>query len=426
MTPITLSNVKVPASLLPSSARGSVDEEGLARCDVAIGAQGSIASVSETGSSNDAPGTLFHAGGRLLFPGFVDVHTHLDKTHTWRRAPNPTGKFWDAIRVLGADSARWTPEDLERRAQLGLESAYAHGTRAIRTHLDTSAEVGPNAHGVIGKLRAAWAGRIEIQTVSLCGLDTIERDGARIQSITAAYKADALGGFPQPNPNLDRQLDRLIAIARELRIGLDLHVDESGLAHAECLRATAEAVLRNEFEYPVACGHCCSLAVQDPERASETLELVSAAGISIISLPLCNVYLQDRRDDAPRTPRWRGVTLLQEALDLGITCASASDNVRDAFHAHGDYDLLEVLRETIRIAHLDTPPGPAAALVTRAPADIMGLGHLGRIEPGADGQLVLSEARSFSELLSRPWLPRRRLVAGSLRHLTPPPLGDLS
>ena len=43
------------------------------------------------------------------------------------------------------------------------------------------------------------------------------------------------------------ELDAAMAAARELRIGLDLHVDESDLAHAECLRATAEAVLRNQF-----------------------------------------------------------------------------------------------------------------------------------------------------------------------------------
>ena len=49
-----------------------------------------------------------------------------------------------------------------------------------------------------------------------------------------------MGGFPQPKPELPKQFDEVMAAARELGVGLDLHVDESGLVHAECLRATAE------------------------------------------------------------------------------------------------------------------------------------------------------------------------------------------
>ena len=140
------------------------------------------------------------------------------------------------------------------------------------------------------------AGRVEIQTVSLCAFTEFFGGGAdRIVELSSAYHATALGGFPQPSPDLPRQLDRVMAAARELGIGLDLHVDESGLIQAECLRATAEAVLRNQFPYPVACGHNCSLSVQDPARALETIALVKEAGIGIISLPLTNLHLQGRR-----------------------------------------------------------------------------------------------------------------------------------
>src|SRR6202044_2688341 len=139
----------------------------------------------------------------------------------------------------------------------------------------------------------------------------------RILELTSRHKATALGGFPQPNPDLARQLDNVMAAARELGIGLDLHVDESGLSHAECLRATAEAVLRNQFPHPVACGHNCSLSVQAPERARETIALVKEAGIGIISLPLTNLHLQGRARGpapagafgAPRTPPWGGGAL---------------------------------------------------------------------------------------------------------------------
>ena len=48
----------------------------------------------------------------------------------------------------------------------------------------------------------------------------------------------------------------------------------------------------------MTCGHVCSLALQ-PD-ADATITLVMKAGVAIVSLPMCNLYLQDRV--AGRTP----------------------------------------------------------------------------------------------------------------------------
>ena len=389
-------------------------------CDVLVDGM-RIVSVADAGGLRSEGVATTDLGGALVFPGLLDVHTHLDKAYTWDRAPNLRGEFWDALKILAADSKLWTEEDIYRRASFALECAWAHGTVAVRTHIDTGGDVGANGHAVMARLREEWRGRITLQSVSLCGLaNFVGGQAGRICELTAKYHATALGGFPQPNPDLPHQLDTLMAAARELGVGLDLHVDESGLAHAECLRATAEAVLRNEFPYPVACGHNCSLAVQDPTRAAETIALVKAAGVGIISLPLCNLYLQGRTRTVsaegdelgrPLTPRWRGVTLLHEFLDAGVTVACASDNVRDAFYAWGDMDAMEVYSQSVRIAHLDTRMEVSPSVVTTGPAEIMGLSDHGRIAPGARADLVVLEARTFNELLSRPEA-RRRLVHG--------------
>ena len=128
------------------------------------------------------------------------------------------------------------------------------------------------------------------------------------------------------------------------------------------------------------------------------------AGIAVVSLPMCNLYLQDRVPG--RTPRWRGVTLLHEMKARGIPVAVASDNCRDAFHGYGDHDMLEVFREATRIAHLDRPYGDWPRAVTTTPADLMGLRDAGRIGAGQPADLVLFRGRDFSELLSRPQADR--------------------
>ena len=85
-----------------------------------------------------------------------------------------------------------------------------------------------------------------------------------------------------------------------------------------------------------------------------------------------------------------------------MTTACASDNVRDAFYAWGDFDMFEVMLQSVRIAHLDTKAGLACGMMTSAPAAIMGLQKFGRIAPGCDARLVAFAAKSFNELLSRP------------------------
>ena len=134
------------------------------------------------------------------------------------------------------------------------------------------------------------------------------------------------------------------------------------------------------------------------------MDAVAELGVAVVSLPLCNQFLQDRsyrEDGAPRTPRWRGITLLHELRSRGIAVALASDNVRDAFHAYGDHDPLEVFTAGVKIGHLDRPFGDWPAAVTRTPASIMGLDGSGTIAPGTRADLVIFSSRDFGELLSR-------------------------
>jgi cytosine deaminase len=74
--------------------------------------------------------------------------------------------------------------------------------------------------------------------------------------------------------------------------------------------------------------------------------------------------------------------------------------------------MVEVYREATRIAHLDHPVGDWIDTVTRTPAMVLGLRDRGTLAPGARADLVLLSARSWSELLSRPWSDRLVLRAG--------------
>ncbi len=426
---LLLRRARVPATLLPAALVPSRPDplEPTVLCDVGLAGE-TVVSVAPA-SSAPAGTAEIDAGGALVFPGFIDAHVHLDKTHTWHRAPNRSGTFWEAITSLAGDKDNWTEADLLRRAGFALRTAFAHGTRVIRTHLDTGLPWAEVSHATMADLRAEWAGRIDLQTIPLCGgADFLTDNGRQIAALARRYGATSLGGFLQMNPDLPAQVDGLLRLAQDHGMGIDLHVDENDNPAAECLRHVAEGVLRNRFTLPVVCGHCCSLAVQPRDRARSTIDVVKAAGIGIISLPLCNVYLQDRRSTGtafPRTPLWRGLTLVHDLLDAGVPVACASDNVRDAFHAFGDYDAAEVLIQSVRLAHLDGRLDAAVNAVTRSAADLVGLPTFGRIAPGSPAHLVVFGVQRFSELLSRPGNARRLVNAGGFVSAPLPDYGEL-
>ncbi|MEA5420180.1 cytosine deaminase [Spirulina sp. CCNP1310] len=387
-----------PLTLLPSGFTGN--HQGLAAVDLEI-AEGRIARIQPTGSPLPETVPQLDLDGRMVLPCFVDSHTHLDKGHIWERSPNPDGTFAEALTATRKDAAQyWQREDVYRRMEFGLRCSESHGTKAIRTHIDCIHGQGQISLPVAAQLREEWRDRLTLQIVSLVPLDEfLTPQGVAIADQIAELGA-VLGGVAYMNPDLETQLDAVFTLAQERGIEqLDFHVDESGDPEAIALRAVAEAALRHNFTGSILCGHCCSLAVQAPVEVAKTLALVKQAGIAIVSLPMCNLFLQDRRTNHT-TPRWRGVTLAHEIRNHGIPLAFASDNCRDPFYGFGDHDMLEVFRESVRIAHLDYPWGDWVATVTDVPAQMLGLGGNG-LEFGQMADFVIFSGRCYSELLAR-------------------------
>ena len=138
---------------------------------------------------------------------------------------------------------------------------------------------------------------------------------------------------------------------------------------------------------------------------------------------MCNMYLQGRQRG--RTPRWRGITLVHEFAAAGVPVSFASDNCRDPFYAYGDYDMVEVYQQAVRIAQLDHPFGAWAASVTATPAASCGFADPRRIAVGAVADLVLFRARSMTEFLARPQADRVVLRAGRLQEVSLPDFREM-
>ena len=398
-----ITGARVPACLLATPA-GTPDREGLVVVDLVLNGA-TIESIAPTSPApTDLP--VLHRPG-LLVPAFVDAHTHLDKGHIWPRAQNPDGSVLGARQTVPIDrEAHWTAADVRARMEFALQAAYAYGTRAIRTHLDCAGKQTRISYLVFAEMRDAWRDRIDLQASPLFGIDLAMDDG-HMRDVTEMVYAYGLclGAVTYPGPDLKPGLERLFKLAADKSWELDFHADETNDPIVNSLALIAQTAIDTRFQGRILCGHCCTLSLMDDDARKRTIDLVAKAGISIVSLPICNMYLQDR-DDPAATPRWRGITALHELKAAGVPVIVASDNTRDPFYAYGDLDMAEVWREGTRIAHLDHPFGDWAKAVTATPAEALGLDGTGVLRAGGPADFVLFPARSMSEFMARPVVER--------------------
>lgn len=412
--PYALTNARIPVDLLADAALALSGKEFL-DCSIHI-RDGRIAGLAEPTSVPEDCAAVDMCQGFVL-PRFIDGHTHLDKGHILPRSPNPDGTFLGARTTVATDrEARWTAADVRARMDFALRCAFTHGTAAIRTHIDSLGKQTAISWPVFDEIRAQWKGRIELQGAALCPVDLAVDDEAQFKTIvaTAAKYGGAIGGLTfmgeRPGDKLDRALDRVIRAASAHGLDLDFHVDESSSADALTLEPIARAVTRNKFTGRITAGHCCSLALQSESDRARIIDRLGEAGITVVSLPMVNMYLQDREDG--RTPRWRGVAPVHELAAAGVTTLIASDNTRDPFHAYGDLDMLEVFREATRILHLDHCGPGWAKMLGPATADALRFDARGRIDVGSRANLVLTGARTWWELNARPQSDRIVIVDG--------------
>jgi cytosine/adenosine deaminase-related metal-dependent hydrolase len=99
------------------------------------------ASGADAETSAPAHAERFDAGGRLLSPGLIEGHAHLDKTLTGLPfIPHIPGDSI-ASRIAAERTLRRTvPLSVEARGGLLIERLSAHGTTSLRTHVDIDAE----------------------------------------------------------------------------------------------------------------------------------------------------------------------------------------------------------------------------------------------------------------------------------------------
>ena len=389
------------------------------RVDVGIDtAAGTISGVVAAGSTAfDDEADVEDLRGWLLLPAMAEPHAHLDKALTADEVPNPKGDLMGAIAAWfeAAEDGRLSYERTVERAAQAFEMLLVHGVTAVRTHINVTADVGVSSVLAVQEAARSMEGLIDFQTVALTGWPMTGPDSAaNVGALEAAVEAgvDLVGGVPNLQDDPATHISDVLALAASAGLDVDLHTDETLDPSVLTLRELARQVSGNGFDGTVAASHCVSLGMQPPDVQAAVAAEVAAAGISVITLPQTNLFLQGR-DDPVATPR--GLTAVEALTDAGAVVAAGADNVQDPFNLVGRSDPLETAALMVMAGH--RLPDDAYNMVSNTARQVMGLAPV-NFEPGDPADMVAIDAPSVRGAVADAPMSRRvyrrgRLVASA-------------
>ncbi|WP_341895668.1 amidohydrolase family protein [Ferrovibrio terrae] len=329
-------------------------------------------------------------GDRLVVPGFVETHLHLDKSCILDRCSSE-GSLQDAIAEVAVAKKAFTEADVHDRARRTLEKAILQGTTRIRTHVEIDPRIGLRSFAAIKRLQAeyAWAVDLEICVFPQEGL--LNDPGAEALLIQAMESgADLIGGCPYTDSDPNGQIARIFEIAKRFGTDIDFHLDfdldPSRMGLDEVCRQTVAQGMGGR----VTIGHVTKLSALPPADFAAVAQRLKDAGVAVTVLPATDLFLMGRSFDH-NIPR--GVTHAHRLSGWGVTCSLATNNVLNPFTPFGDCSLVRIANLYANIAQLGRPAEMAACLdmVTEQAARLLNLKDYG-IAVGNPADLVVLDA----------------------------------
>ncbi|HWI74752.1 MAG TPA: amidohydrolase family protein [Baekduia sp.] len=355
---------------------------------------------------------LLGCADMVVLPAPAEPHAHLDKALSAERAPNPAGDLHGAIAAWHAYRPSLDEAEILGRARAAALELIAHGTTAIRTHVDVGPGIGLRGIAALKTLREELAEQslADLQIVALISPPLTGPEGAENRALLAAALdagADVAGGCPHLDPDPVGATAAALDAAEDAGAPIDLHSDETLDPRALAVRDLARMVIERGFVSGVVASHCVSLGVQTPAVQARVASELAAAGVAVVALPQTNLYLQ-ARGVAQSPPR--GLTAIRALCDAGATVAAGADNVRDPFNCVGRSDALETASLLVMAGHLTPEEAwelvsagaraamglPAVALVAGAPAEILavrGASLADAIGRGSEHRIVVHAGR---------------------------------
>ncbi len=342
-------------------------------------------------------GETIDCGGRVLFPGFVDAHAHIDKSLLglgWYR--NEVGP---SIQEMIDNERRLRIErgiDAREQSTRAVQRMIAAGTTHVRTFVDIDTDIGLSGLEGVLRTRDDLAAAVSIQIVAFPQSGLLIRPGT-LELIEEGLRmgAEVVGGLDPSAIDRDPkgQLDAIFGLAERYDRAIDIHLHEPGELGAFDLEEIAERTKRLGFQGRVTISHAFCLGTVDEATFGHLVELLLENDIAIMS----------HGPSGPRVP-----PPVKRLRDAGVRMCTGNDGIRDAW---GPLNMPDMLLRAFLLAYRngfrrDDDLRLALEIATSGGAQAIGAQSYG-LEPGCSADLVVVDGENqFEALFERPdrWL----------------------
>jgi cytosine/adenosine deaminase-related metal-dependent hydrolase len=357
--------------------KNAVDRHGKPLC-LAV-QDGRFAAIASTGDAFPAAGTI-DLGGRLVLPGFVDGHIHLDKSFVGDRwqPHRPAASLRERLAIEKRQLAGSRP--MVERACALIAQAAAFGTVAMRCHVDVDASTGLSHLHAVLEAREQWRDVVDIEIVAFPQAGVISCPGTAAVLEAAVLEGAAVVGGIDPTTfdgDAEGQLDAVFGIAERHGCKVDIHLHEPAVQGIGQLLRIAQRTKALGMEGRVAVSHAYALGEVPLDVVDRTAHALAEADVAIMT-------------NAPGDRPFPPVLRLRKA---GVRVFAGNDNIRDAWWPYGNGDMLQraMLVGYRSGFYTDEHLHVALDMVTHAGADAIGRSGYG-LAVGNDATFVVLDA----------------------------------
>jgi cytosine deaminase len=287
-----------------------------------------------------AEGQEIDLAGRLVVPGFIETHIHLDKSCILDRCVSEKGDLDEAINQVANAKKAFTAADVTARAKRTLEKCILQGTTHMRTHLEVDPGIGLRGlEGVLPLIKDyKWAIDLEVCVFPQEGLlNNPGTDELMVESLRKGCRV--VGAAPYTDTDPKGQIDRVFEMAREFDVDIDMHLDFGDTADEFDVNHVCDLTEKFGYGGRVAVGHVTKMALVAPDRFDTLARRLADVGVAVTVLPSTDLYLMGRDQDHDVR---RGVVPVHQLLKSGVNCSLSTNNVLNPFTPFGDCSLIRM------------------------------------------------------------------------------------
>ncbi len=376
----------------------------------------------------NSEGVVYDLEGRLVTPGFVESHIHLDKSCLIDRISSEGGGLSEAINQVMRLKSEFSPEDVYQRARRTLEKCIANGTTHMRTHLEVDPIVGLRSLDGILPLVEESKRAIDVEVCVFPQEGLLNNPGTDELMIEGLRRgASVVGAAPYTDTDPRGQIDRVFDMAREFDVDIDMHLDFDSDPTNMDLDYVCRLTAQYNYGGRVAIGHVTKLSAVPPSVLQEKAKTLANSGVAVTVLPATDLFLMGRQQEHSAM---RGVAPAHALLRHGVNCSLSTNNVLNPFTPFGDCSMVRMANLYANICHVGNREGleDCYDMVTTRPARLMRVPGYG-LDIGCPADLVVLDCESRAAAVAEVVSPVMGFKGGRRTFTRPPaalemPIGE--